>query len=78
MLRYLFNRLASEKFVEYLSQTYLIKRAAQITASAYYRSSGDKMFTQQSRRFQRILESFKGNLKKELEDLKRDTRTKRK
>ena len=80
MLRYLLQRLASEKVIEYLSQTYVIKRAAQMTVSAYYRLSGDtnvqKLF--ESRRFRAVLNSFKTNLKKELEDVQREMKNKKK
>lgn len=74
MLRFLLKRLTSEKVIEYLSQTYVIRRAAQMTVSAYYRFSGDAKVRQllQSGRFQAILNSFKDNLKKELEDVQRE------
>lgn len=74
MLRFLLKRLASEKVIEYLSQTYVIKRAAQMTVSAYYRFSSDAKFRSlmQSNRIQTILNSFKNNLKKELEDVQRE------
>lgn len=69
MFRFL-NRLAGERFIEYLSQTYVIKRAAQMTVAAYYRISGEKRFSNifQSARF---LNSFKTHLKKEIEDAQR-------
>lgn len=76
MLRYLLNRLASEKVIEYLSQTYLIKRAAQMTVSTFYRISGDKRLS--NRKIQNILDSFKGHLKEELEDMKREIKKNRK
>lgn len=74
MFRFLLKRLASEKVIEYLSQTYVIKRAAQMTVSAFYRFSGDAKFRHlmQSNRIQGILNSFKDNLKKELEDVQRE------
>lgn len=74
MLRYLLNRLTGEKLIEYLSQTYVIKRAAQMTVSAFYRISGDTQFSNQ--RFQNIFNSFKGHLKKELEDVNRQIKKK--
>lgn len=78
MLRHLLNRLAGEKAVEYLSQTYVIKRAAQMTVSAYYRLSGEKNQFLQSSQLKRIIESFKSHLKKELEDVQREIKSKRK
>ncbi|XP_055310429.1 uncharacterized protein LOC129573645 [Sitodiplosis mosellana] len=77
MFRYLFNRLASEKLIEYLSETYVIKRAAQMTVAAYYKISGEKRF---SNLFQpgKFLNSFKGHLKKEIEDVQREVRKKQK
>lgn len=65
MLRHLLNRLAGEKVVEYLSQTYVIKRAAQMTASTYYRNQ------QYLNRLPSILKSFHSHLKKEIEDVQR-------
>lgn len=69
MLRYLLQRLASEKVIEYLSQTYVIRRAAQMSVSAYYRMTGDA-------NVRGILNSFKTNLKKELEDVQREIKNK--
>lgn len=78
MLRYLLQRLASEKVIEYLSQTYVIRRAAQMTVSAYYRMTGDANVRKlmESGRFRGILDSFKTNLKKELEDVQREIKHK--
>lgn len=78
MFRYLFQRLAGEKMIEYLSQTYVIRRAAQMTVSAYYRLSGDPNAKKlmESGRFRAILNSFKTNLKKELEDVQRQIKNK--
>lgn len=80
MLRYLLQRLASEKVIEYLSQTYVIRRAAQMTVTAYYRLSGDANVRKlmESGRFRGILNSFKQNLKKELEDVQREIKSKNK
>lgn len=80
MLRYLLQRLASERVIEYLSQTYVIRRAAQMTVSAYYRLSGDANVRKlmESGRFRGILDSFKTNLKKELEDVQREIKSKNK
>lgn len=76
MLRYLLNRLASEKVIEYLSQTYVIKRAAQMTVSAFYRISGDKRLSNQ--KFQKFLDLFKDHLKKELKDIPHQIKKNRK
>lgn len=78
MLRYLLQRLASEKVIEYLSQTYVIRRAAQMTVSAYYRMTGDANVRKlmESGRFRGVLDSFKTNLKKELEDVQREIKNK--
>lgn len=73
MFRYLFNRLTSEKLIEYLSQTYVIKRAAQMTVSAYYKISGDRRLDNLLQS-ERLLKSFKGHLKKEIEDMHRKIR----
>lgn len=76
MFRFLLKRLANEKVIEYLSQTYVIRRAAQMTLSAYYRFSENKNLTNllSSQRFRSILNSFKDNLKKEIEDMQRQTK----
>lgn len=68
MLRLLLKRLTNEKLVEYLSQTYLVKRAAQITVAAFYRFSTDQNIGKilSSNRF---LNSFKSNVKKEIEHM---------
>lgn len=78
MLRYLLQRLASEKVIEYLSQTYVIRRAAQMTVSAYYRMTGDANVRKlmESGKIRGILDSFKTNLKKELEDVQREIKNK--
>lgn len=77
MFRYLFNRLANEKVIEYLSQTYVIKRAAQLTVATYYKISGGKPL---SDNFQtnRFLRSLKGYLKKEIEHVQREIGKKQK
>lgn len=71
MLRFFLKRLTNEKVVEYLSQTYVIKRAAQMTVSAFYRFSGDKNISNlfQFNKFLAFRSSFKDNLKKELKAL---------
>lgn len=73
MIRFLLSRLASEKVIDYLANTYVVRRAAQMTVSAYYRISGDKRLHNaiKSERAQRIITSFKENMKKELEDAQR-------
>lgn len=78
MFRYLLQRLAGEKLTEYLSQTYVIRRAAQMTVSAYYRLTGNANAKNllESGRFRAILNSFKTNLKKELEDVQRELKNK--
>lgn len=80
MLRYLLQRLANEKVIEYLSQTYVVRRAAQMTVSAYYRLSGDANVRKlmESDRFRAILDSFKTNLRKELDDVQREIKSKNK
>lgn len=74
MWRFLFKRLANEKFIEYLSDTKFIRWTAQMTVATYYRFVGDKHITEllKSDRVRRILNSFKDNMKKELEDVKRE------
>lgn len=74
MWRFLFKRFANEKFIEYLSETKLIRRAAQMTVATLYRFVGDKHIADllKSDRVGRILNSFKDNVKKELEDVKRE------
>lgn len=69
MLRHILKRLTSEKLIEYLSQTYLIKRAAQMTVEAFYRFSGDNL--NQNHRVRRILNLFKDNLKREIQDVQK-------
>lgn len=73
MLRFLLKRLASEKLIEYLSQTYVIRRAAQMTVQTLYRySDGKNLQDFFSRgRLQSLLNSFKANFKKEIEDIKK-------
>lgn len=78
MLRFLLKRLASEKVIEYLSQTYVIRRAAQMTVQALYRYSNDRKIQDilSAGRFRSILNSFKQNLKKELENVDREIKKK--
>lgn len=80
MFRFLLSRLANEKVIEYLSQTYVIRRAAQMTVSAYYRLTGDANVKNlmDNGRFRAIFNSFKTNLKKELEDVQREIKSKNK
>lgn len=75
MWRLLFKRFANEKFIEYLSETKFMRRTAQMTVATYYRFFGDNVYVTdllKSDRFRRILGSFKANIKKELEDVKRE------
>lgn len=74
MFRHLFNRLASEKVIEYLSQTYVIKRAAQMTVAAYYKFSGGNQFSYSGR----FLNSFKKHLKNEVDEMQREIKKKQK
>lgn len=75
MWRFLFKRFANEKFIEYLSETKFMRRSAQMTVATYYRFFGENAFATnllKSDRFRRILGSFKANMKKELEHVKRE------
>lgn len=74
MWRFLFRRFANEKFIEYLSETKFIRRTAQMTVATYYRFVGDKNIADllKSDRIRHIINSFKDNMRKELEDVKRE------
>lgn len=80
MLRYLLQRFTSEKIINYLSQTYVIRRAAQMTVSAYYRFSSHPKYEEmiKSGRMQSFFDSFKVNLKKQLEDVQREIKNSKK
>lgn len=73
MLRHLLKRLTHEKVIEYLSETYIIRRAAQMTVSTFYRFSGNKNVYQslQPEKIQSVLKSFRRYFKQEIEDVQK-------
>lgn len=77
MFRYFIHKFVNnEKFVEQLSQSYIIRRAAQITIAAFYQS---KTFAHENNlqnlspeRFKEVMRSFQNHLRKELEAAQRE------
>lgn len=76
MLRFLLSRLANnEKLLEKLSNSYVIRRAAQLTVAAFYK--GKSIAHQQNiqnmtpDRFRSFITSFLNNLKQEIEAAKK-------
>lgn len=77
-MRYLAN---NDQLVERLSQSYPIRRAAQICVAAFYRTKSSPFvaehlenFTPQ--RFKQLIQSFQNNLKKEIEAAKEELKRK--
>lgn len=76
MLRYLLSRLANnEKLVDALANSYVVRRAAQMTVSAFYKG---KEYAQEKNltlltpeKFRSLINSFKNNYKQEIEEAKR-------
>lgn len=76
MLRFLLHRLANnEKLLESLSNSYVMRRAAQLTLVAFYK--GKAIAQQQNlqnmtpERFRSFITSFQQNLKQEIESAKK-------
>lgn len=76
MLRYLLSRLANnEKLVEALANSYVVRRAAQLTVAAFYK--GKEIAHEKNlnlltpERFRSFINSFKNNYKQEIEEAKR-------
>lgn len=70
-----FKHFVSPQFIDYLANTYPIRRAAQMTVSAYYRMSEKNHAAQQllgSAPFRAYFKAIKDNVKKQIEDVKRE------
>lgn len=82
MLRYILNRLIhNERLIERMSESYVIRRAAQMTVSLFYRS---KEFAQQKNlhemtpeKFKSFIRSFQNNFKEEIEAAKKQLEKKK-
>lgn len=82
LLTLLLNR-NSEKLIEQLSDSYLMRRAAQIAVSVFYRTKAiaqenklDEIVDKQ--KFKNILEKFQKNVEEEMEKAKRELEAKKK
>lgn len=78
LLRYLAN---NERLVNALSESYIIRRAAQLTISAFYKGKAfateknlDKLTPQ---RFRSFMEAFRKHANKELEAVKKELEQKK-
>uniref|UniRef100_A0A1L8DCR1 Uncharacterized protein n=1 Tax=Nyssomyia neivai TaxID=330878 RepID=A0A1L8DCR1_9DIPT len=75
LMRYLAN---NEQLVQRLSESYPIRRAAQLTLYAFYRS---KMIVEQHQwtpeRFRSFIRNFSTNFKEELEGAKRELKNRK-
>lgn len=76
MLRYLLHRLANnEKLLESLSNSYVIRRAAQLTVTAFYKGKSivheNNLQNMTPERFRAFIKSFQENLKQEIESAKK-------
>lgn len=73
LLRYLGN---NEQFVQRLSESFVIRRAAQLCVAAFYRSKiiAEKRGLNEMTpdRFRNLMAAFQTNLKKELEGVKEE------
>lgn len=83
MFRFLFRHLANnEKLVEALSQSYVIRRAAQLCVAAFYKGKSyaieKNLHTMTPEKFQSFIKSFQSNLKQEIEAAKRELQNKKK
>lgn len=79
LLRYIAN---NEKLVHALSESYIIRRAAQITVAAFHRGKSfaiekDLHKTLTPERFRSIMNSFRANLKKEIDAAKKELEQKK-
>lgn len=76
MLRFLLHRLANnEKLLESLSNSYVIRRAAQLTVNAFYKGKSiaheHNLHNMTPERFRSFIKSFQDNLKQEIESAKK-------
>lgn len=79
MLRYLLHRLANnEKLLETLSNSYVIRRAAQLTVAAFYKGKSiaqennlQQLQNMTPEKFRSFIKSFQDNLKQEIESAKK-------
>lgn len=78
ILRYFAN---NERLVHALSESYIVRRAAQITVAAFYR--GKEFAVEKDlhkltpERFRSLMQSFGQNLKKEIESVKKELEQKK-
>lgn len=78
MFRHILRLLANnEKLVHALSESYVIRRAAQLTVAAFYRGKSfviekDLHKTLTPERFRSLMNSFRENLKKEIDAAKKE------
>lgn len=73
LMRYLAN---NEQLIQRLADSYPMRRAAQLLVSAYYRgrtmAQEQKLIEMTPERFKRMMETFRQDVKKELEQAKED------
>lgn len=83
MFRFIIRYLANnDKLVNRLSESYFMRRAAQLTLAAFYRSKtfmhDNNLHTMTPEKFRQLMRSFQGNLKQEIEAAKREFERKNK
>lgn len=76
MLRYLLSRLANnEKLLETLSNSYVIRRAAQLTVAAFYKGKAiaheHNLHNMTPERFRSFIKALQNNLKQEIAEAKK-------
>lgn len=81
MLRYLLSRLANnEKLLESLSNSYVIRRAAQMTVAAFYKGKSiaqeNNLQNLTPERFRSFIKSFEKNFREEIESAKKQLKKK--
>jgi mediator of RNA polymerase II transcription subunit 9 len=78
-MRYFANHGGTEEIVKKLSDSYLMRRAAQMTASVYFRAKSvaqeaaeERIKDMSPQKFRSFLDKFQNNVKEEIEKAKND------
>lgn len=84
LLRY-FSNTHSEKMIEQLADSYLMRRLAQMTASVYFRGKAiaeeakeERLKDINTEKFRSFIDKFQANVKEEIEKAKADLESKSK
>lgn len=83
-MRY-FSNTHSEKMIEQLADSYLMRRLAQMTASVYFRGKAiaeevkeEKLKDMNTEKFRSFIDKFQANVKEEIDKAKADLESKSK